>query len=344
VQNARCGHERRSLHRFRKDLHRNPDLPSRLGQPRTTPQGTRPRTGTTLARVPQHEGARPIGDQTLDQHHEQQHTKPDVPLSSPEADQAQAEVELRKRLAPADGSTSVTLGAIPIDRIVVDEKFQIRNSLTEDYVRRYTQRYKVEAELPPVEVALVNGAYFLIDGFHRLEALRRLGRTEASARIRILPDLNAVLWEGFEINSRHGVHYTKDERRKGFKLYLRMGRQYVEGKPRTPRWLKSLNQIGKEWGISPHTIKKLIQQTDRRLWADYEARGEGRLENGNGGLRASKKITPEEIAKRSIANVLAVAQGITSPEARGEIIDKTEAAAEEMKKNAPWTPFAEVEF
>ncbi len=274
----------------------------------------------------------------------EQQTEPQVPFDSPEADQAQAEAELRKRLAPASGSTSTTLANIPIDRIVVDERFQIRNSLTEDYVRRYTQRYKVEADLPPVEVALVDGAYFLCDGYHRLEALRRLGRTEVSARIRVMPNLNAVLWEGFEINSRHGVHYNKDERRKGFKLYLRMGRQYVEGKPRTARWLKSLNQIGKEWGISPHTIKKLIQQIDRRLWADYEARGEGRLDNSNGGLRTSKKITPEEIAKRSIANVLAVAQGITSPEARGEIINKTEVAAEEMKKNAPWTPFTESEF
>ena len=274
---------------------------------------------------------------------QQQQHEPHVPFDAPEADQAVAEAELRRRLTQ-DGRLSITLASIPIDRIVVDERFQIRSGLTEDYVKKYTLRYKVEAELPPIEVADVDGAYFLIDGFHRLEALRRLGRTQATARIRALPDLNAVLWEGFEINSRHGVHYSKEERRRGFKLYLKMGRCYVEGKPRTARWLKSLNQIGKEWGISPHTIKKLIQQVDRRLWADYMARGEGRLENNSGGIRPSKKITPEEIAKRSIANALAATQGIHSPEARGEVIAKTEAAAEDMKKAAPWSPFTDNEF
>lgn len=267
-----------------------------------------------------------------------------VPLVAPEADQAVAEAELRKRLT-GSGEQRIT-ATIVIEKIVVDENStQIRNALTENAVRQYVRNYKYGSGMPPIEVAVVDDIFYLVDGYHRLEALRRLGRTTVTATVYELPDLESVVWRGWEINSKPGVHYTNDERRKAFKLYIKLGRCYVEGKPRIPRWLKSMNQIGRDWSIHPNTAKALIKELHRPTWEMYLARGEGRMENAGGSLQAGsyRKMRHVDTAERNLANVLNIAKKLNDPVVRGALIAKTEAVANEMKTDSPWTPFVEEE-
>lgn len=249
---------------------------------------------------------------------------------------------LRKRLLE---EAAMLTTALPIDRIVVDETFQIRDSLNLGAVQAYRRRYLVGSYMPPIEVANVDGAYYLIDGYHRLEALRLLDKHEVLARIRSLPTIEEAMWIGGEINSAHGVKLTREERRKRFKLYLRMGRHFIPGKPQTIRWVKSYRKIGEDFGITHPTAEKLVKWADRKLWQALAERGQGQLERSDsGGLRVSSKLRPEDLAKRNLDNARAAFQGIETPEARGEVIAKADAVAQDMKKGKPWTPFPENEF
>jgi hypothetical protein len=258
-----------------------------------------------------------------------------------EQEHAAAAEVLRKRLTETPAPQITT--AIPIERIVIDPKFQIRNALDLSAVVAYQRRYSVGSYMPPIEVADVAGAFYLIDGYHRIEALRRLNRTDVQARIRELATIEEAMWLGGEINSGHGVKLTKEERYKRFVLYLKMGKHYVQGKPQTVRWVKSYRQIGEDFGIFHTTAEKLVKKADRRLWAALSERNSG-IERSTGGLRVSQKIKPEDIVRRNLDNVRAGFAGITTPEARGEIIAKLEAVTAELKAGAQWTPFEDLEF
>jgi hypothetical protein len=252
-------------------------------------------------------------------------------FDDPEADATFAKFQEAERLKSFDEAATTIRTAIPLDTLVVSGQFQIRQALTESFVKRYVAAYEVGAEMPPVEVAIVRGTngepiYYLVDGFHRVEALARLGRTEVDAQISELPSLNAVLWEGWKRN-QHGVHYTKDERVTAFKLYLSMGQHLYRPRAGAALELKSIRQIGKEWFRSPATMWKMICKLDKKLAQKYKLRSHGRLgrDKTGEGNPAGRQLAPLDVARRDLKNVLNIAKG----EARASQV-KILSAAETM--------------
>ena len=259
---------------------------------------------------------------------------PEVAFDDPEADQAFAQAQHLASLMPGESKQKLTT-LIPFDQLVESSRFQIRQALTEVFVRRYMAAYEVGADMPPIEVAVVTGpngkpGYYLCDGFHRVAALKRLGRTEAYAVIYSLPSLNDVQWLGWQKN-QHGVHYTKDERIAAFKLYLTMGQHLFRPRPNAQRQLKSIRQIAKEWFKSPDAIWKMIQKVNPRLAAEYRKKNRGREGRpaGEGNLPA-RQLMPLDVARHDLKNVLNVAKTATPPQQQ-QIVQAAETMVERLK-------------
>jgi hypothetical protein len=83
---------------------------------------------------------------------------------------------------PKAGKTSRS-DIIEIADIAIRNDWQVRGKIDLATVNRYRNYYKNDGTLPPLDIALVDGVYRLVDGWHRLEALRLLDRTTAEVNI-----------------------------------------------------------------------------------------------------------------------------------------------------------------
>jgi len=131
---------------------------------------------------------------------------------------------------------------IPLAAIVADEDYQPRRAANEAHVR---QLMASEPETwPPVLVTPHDGAYILIDGFHRLEAATRLGRETLVCTV--APGVGYP--EAFAANMTHGLTLTIDER-KDFVRWL------AEEEPGL-----SYRELGRQSGLNHETVKRALAE------------------------------------------------------------------------------------
>ena len=83
-----------------------------------------------------------------------------------------------------------------------------RVRLNEDAIERYMTLYE---QGKTKALTVQKGTKVLIDGFHRLEALKRLGKEYVGVEDRDLPD-SELLVEAYLMNKGHGVPITREER------------------------------------------------------------------------------------------------------------------------------------
>ncbi len=94
--------------------------------------------------------------------------------------------------------------------IVVDPTIDIRASLDEETIAQYEENFD---ELPPIVVFKTSDEGLLLaDGFHRVAAAERLGRSKVEADIKT-GSRNDALEHAALANLRHGRPLTRDERR-----------------------------------------------------------------------------------------------------------------------------------
>ncbi len=130
---------------------------------------------------------------------------------------------------------------VPIDLLVVEPDYQPRvRGLEEWYVGQLEQA----DEFPPLLVTpLSDGKFLVIDGAHRLEAVKRKGATEVPVTIRE----GLGYWEAFVANRDHGLALTVEDRKEAAR-FLR--HDYAD---------MSLRQIAREVGLSPHTVTRALE-------------------------------------------------------------------------------------
>lgn len=89
----------------------------------------------------------------------------------------------------------------------------------------------------------------LIDGLHRLEAAKRLGLKSINVIFEDISDFDLRI-RSYQLNSRHGVHLTLEERNRGIlKLCFEEGRTKEE--------------IASVFGLDPSTVRKIISNRHR---------------------------------------------------------------------------------
>lgn len=131
------------------------------------------------------------------------------------------------------------------------ENLQTRVALDEQTVLDYAELYREdETTLPPVEVMQVSatGEILLTDGFHRLEAARRAGRTRIRCNFSF-GSLNDALRAALRANAAHGLRRTNADKRKALKMAWEHRHQLFGGDP-------SHDVLAEACGVSKKTVKR----------------------------------------------------------------------------------------
>jgi|SRR5579875_72523 len=109
-------------------------------------------------------------------------------------------------------------------------------------------------DVPPVTIAARNGAYVLVDGYHRVEAARQLKRTAIAANVVTYPSDEAIVDAAFSANLRHGLP-ANDEQRMWYALWL-----HEHGVKQA--------DIAIKMGMSQGHISRLLKKAERVLSED----------------------------------------------------------------------------
>jgi len=143
---------------------------------------------------------------------------------------------------------------ISIDLITTDAGTQMREALDEDAVSEYAEVWAAGNgdRFPPLD-AVSDGAFFwLTDGFHRLAAAIKAGRSSVPVRITpgFLPD--AIL-AAIRSNQLHGVKRTNADKRRAVLALLKL-KQAAD-------W--SIRQVAEEAGVSHTFASRLKQEVEK---------------------------------------------------------------------------------
>jgi hypothetical protein len=165
------------------------------------------------------------------------------------------ETELHDRQDPNENTRIPGVKNVPVADIVLRPEWQVRKELHLPTIFRY-QTALAYSGMPPINLALINGALVLVDGWHRLAAATRLKRTEIEAKIEEMTEDEAH-WKATLANTTHGLPLKLNERRKVFQVYVNAGRN-KEG----PRRYKSYRRIAEDLNgiVGKTTLQRWMEQ------------------------------------------------------------------------------------
>lgn len=127
-------------------------------------------------------------------------------------------------------TTPPTPGRLSLAQLCRSKDFQIRAKLCRQTANRYASTIKAGGDMPPLQVALVDGVHILVDGFHRAAAYEALGYEDVD--VEVTPATrDEALWMAAQANTRHGLPLTSKEHREVFRRYIRT-KQHMKGKRR----------------------------------------------------------------------------------------------------------------
>lgn len=225
-----------------------------------------------------------------------------------------------------------------LDALVEERRFQARRGLNSATVRQYARAYEADADFPPVRVALVKGLHILVDGHHRVAALRTLGRTHVTAIVSPMEEAEAEL-AAMLANLGNGLPLKPREQsaacRKALGAYIRC-RKHLKG----ARRLKSYREIAADLGavVAHTTIMAWLRKDFPGVARQF--RGQEEPRRGQGGLFRETSITAQDTCATAIRQARAAFAGVEGERARGEVIAEMEEALEAMKEGAPYEPYA----
>ena len=134
---------------------------------------------------------------------------------------------------------------LDLDDIVTDAtQTQIRERTFDSTVRDYAVAMENGTTFPAVLVANLNRVYHLIDGFHRVEALRYLGINRVRARVINVKSLDEARYEAVKANCSNGRQLTNKEKAKALDFYIHTGKHLTKNKQ-----LKSFSEITADLGF-----------------------------------------------------------------------------------------------
>lgn len=125
---------------------------------------------------------------------------------------------------------------------------QTRAALNEDTVADYAEAMERGDKFPAVTVFTDGAEYYLADGFHRVEALRRIGKKVVVAELQD-GDFKAALLYALKANSTHGLRRTNADKRHALEMAWNAREELFGGEPSnallaetcgvTDRWVRS---------------------------------------------------------------------------------------------------------
>ncbi len=147
---------------------------------------------------------------------------------------------------------------IPVDQIQADGTTQMRVAgIDPAVVVDYAAAMEDGAVFPPIIVFYDGTQYWPGDGFHRIEAARRLDRESILADVRDGGQRDALLLAA-SANANHGLRRTQADKRRSIETLLC-----------DPEWAKwSDRRIGKECAVDHKTVAKVRAELTGEIPSD----------------------------------------------------------------------------
>ena len=108
---------------------------------------------------------------------------------------------------------------LQIDKIRTDGDTQPRVEINSEVVAEYAEAMKAKAKFLPVIVFHDGSDYWLVDGFHRVQAAKKNKRKQIECEIREGTQDDAR-WFSYQVNSTHGLRRTNTDKQKAVKAAL----------------------------------------------------------------------------------------------------------------------------
>lgn len=106
-----------------------------------------------------------------------------------------------------------------IKDLKIDQKFQARSRINLQVVKEYEENIIDGASMPPIMVVQTPDEYVIVDGFHRLQAYRNLGRDRIEAEV-ITGDRDAALRHAISANQTHGLQRSREDKLRAVTMAL----------------------------------------------------------------------------------------------------------------------------
>jgi len=155
-------------------------------------------------------------------------------------------------------------------RLKIDDlntrNLQTRAALDEDTVQDYADAMERGDRFPAVTVFADGAEYYLADGFHRVEALRRIGKRAVVAELRE-GDFKAALLYALKANSTHGLRRTNADKRHALEMAWNAREELFGGEP-------SINLLAETCGVSFSTVQRFRNGQGYSLNNPVSARSE----------------------------------------------------------------------
>lgn len=218
---------------------------------------------------------------------------------------------------------------VQIADIVAREDWQVRTRIDGGTVRSYATAMRSGANFPPVVLARIEGALYLVDGWHRLEAAKLNGEAVIAATVSGMSEAEAQVAAALA-NLTHGLPLKSREVRNVFRTYIRSGHH------RRGRGFKSYRDIATDLAnrVTHNTVRNRMRQDFPGVF-----RAMGGLDPlpETGGGRGMPVITPLDSAKASLDQAAAEARRL-SPKDRRALLAHLREVAERVRAVEAWEP------
>lgn len=235
---------------------------------------------------------------------------------------------------PLEAQKASRSDVIKIGDIAIRSDWQVRAKIDPSTVRRYQAIYKNEGKLPPIEIAMVDGALRLVDGWHRLKALQLLKRDCVEANITEM-SMSEARWAAACANLAHGLPLKPKEVRNVFNAYITARRHY-----RRNGRLKSYREIAGELNgaVSYRTLNRWMEQDHPKIAREMSVQhgGENKDQYHDGGPQPPNEIGPLQAAAKSLDNALAEARGMSSEDRRA-LLDYARRLLSRLESLPQWS-------
>ena len=163
---------------------------------------------------------------------------------------------------------------LPLSEILALPDFQSRTSENTIAITEYTSAMKDGNPFPPIDVAFIDGKYYVCDGHHRLAAAKLAGLEDMEVNI-VATNMDDARWHAWGANMKHGLNLTQAEKRKIAREAIRLYGVNTK-KPMSNR------EIAKKIGLSYSFISKMTKKTKKKPPATTETKSSQPLNRPKG--------------------------------------------------------------
>lgn len=100
---------------------------------------------------------------------------------------------------------------LKISELEFDDDLYPRTSLSDLAAYRYSQAMKAGSKFPPIIVGVFKGKNFVLDGWHRVEATKKLKQDYIEGKVKVYTSRREMFVDAVNFNADHGVQLTPND-------------------------------------------------------------------------------------------------------------------------------------